>query len=149
MRAVVQRVSKAEVAIDGVPVARIGAGILALVAISRHDDEKDLHWMARKIVELRIFDDSEGKLNRSLLDVGGQLLVVSQFTLYGDCRKGRRPSYSESAPPAEAEKLYQKFVSIVRQFVPGVQTGQFQAMMDVTLTNSGPVTLILDSPQHQ
>jgi len=146
MRTVVQRVSRAEVVIDGVSAARIGEGILALVAISRRDSEKDLLWMARKIVELRIFSDSEGKLNRSLQDIGGQLLVVSQFTLYGDSRKGRRPSYIEAAPPAEAERLYQEFVSIVRQFVPGVQTGQFQATMEVTLTNSGPVTLILDSP---
>ena len=146
MRTVVQRVSRAEVVIGGVSAARIGEGILALVAISRRDSEKDLLWMARKIVELRIFNDSEGKLNRSLQDIGGQLLVVSQFTLYGDSRKGRRPSYIEAAPPAEAERLYQEFVSIVRQFVPGVQTGQFQATMEVTLTNSGPVTLILDSP---
>jgi D-tyrosyl-tRNA(Tyr) deacylase len=145
MRTVVQRVSRAEVVIGRVPMARIGDGILALVAISRQDNEKDLLWMARKIVELRIFDDSHGKLNLSLQDIGGELLVVSQFTLYGDCRNGRRPSYTDAAPPAEAEKLYDQFVSIVRQFVPGVQTGQFQAMMDVTLTNSGPVTLILDS----
>ncbi len=145
MRAVVQRVSRAEVIIDGISVGRIAEGILALVAISREDTEKDLLWMARKIVELRIFDDEEGKLNRSLQDINGKLLVVSQFTLYGDCRKGRRPSYSEAAPPAEAQKLYQDFVAIARQFVPDVQTGQFQAIMEVTLTNSGPVTLILDS----
>jgi D-tyrosyl-tRNA(Tyr) deacylase len=145
MRTVVQRVDRAEVAIGGVSVARIGEGILALVAISRDDTEKDLLWMARKIVELRIFDDDDGKLNRSLQDIHGQLLVVSQFTLYGDCRKGRRPSYTEAAPPADAEKLYLDFVAIARQFVPDVQTGQFQAIMKVTLTNSGPVTLILDS----
>ena len=145
MKAVIQRVSKAEVVVGGQSVGRIGEGILALVAISRNDTEEDLLWMARKIVELRIFDDSEGKLNLSLQDVNGQLLVVSQFTLYGDCRKGRRPSYIEAAPPAEAEKLYQRFVSIIRQFVPDVQTGQFQAMMEVTLTNSGPVTLILEN----
>jgi D-aminoacyl-tRNA deacylase len=145
MKAVVQRVSKAEVVVGGQLVGRIGEGILALVAISRNDTGKDLLWMARKIIELRIFDDSEGKLNLSLQDVKGQLLVVSQFTLYGDCRKGRRPSYIEAAPPAEAEKLYQQFVSIMRQFVPDVQTGQFQAMMEVTLTNSGPVTLILEN----
>jgi D-aminoacyl-tRNA deacylase len=145
MKAVVQRVRQAEVVIAGESVARIGAGILALVAISRQDTEKDLVWMARKIIELRIFDDSEGKLNLSLQEVGGQLLVVSQFTLYGDCKKGRRPSYIDAAPPAEAEKLYLQFVSIVRQLVPDVQTGQFQASMEVTLTNSGPVTLILES----
>lgn len=145
MKAVVQRVSKAEVVVEGQSVGCIGEGILALVAISRNDAEKDLLWMARKIVELRIFDDSEGKLNLSLQDVKGQLLVVSQFTLYGDCRKGRRPSYIEAAPAEEAAKLYQQFVSIMRQFVPDVQTGQFQAMMEVTLTNSGPVTIILEN----
>ena len=144
MRAVVQRVSRAEVVIEGAPVARIGKGIMALVAISRQDTEKDLQWMAKKIVELRIFNDSQGKLNLSLQDIGGQLLVVSQFTLYGDCRKGRRPSYSEAAPPAEAEKLYERFIEIIRQYVPDVKTGQFQAMMEVNLSNSGPVTLIID-----
>lgn len=146
MRAVVQRVSRAEVVIEGAPVAHIGEGVLALVAISRQDTEKDLLWMAKKIVELRIFGDDEGKMNRSLLDTRGQLLVVSQFTLYGDCHKGRRPSYTKAASPADAETLYHEFVSIVRRWVPEVQTGQFQAMMQVTLTNAGPVTLILDSP---
>lgn len=145
MRAVLQRVSHAEVAVDGGTVARIGHGILALVAVSREDTDKDLQWMARKIAELRIFNDSEGKLNLSLKDTGGELLVVSQFTLYGDCRKGRRPSYSDAAPPAEAEKMYEEFVETMRRIVPGVQTGRFQAMMDVSLTNDGPVTLILDS----
>jgi D-tyrosyl-tRNA(Tyr) deacylase len=145
MRAVLQRVHHAEVVVDGVPIARIGKGILALIAISREDTSKDLEWMAKKIVELRIFNDSEGKLNLSLLDTKGQLLVVSQFTLYGDCRKGRRPSYSNAAPPAEAERMYDEFVSTVRQIMPGVQTGKFQAMMDVSLSNDGPVTLILDS----
>ncbi len=147
MRTVVQRVSKAEVVIGETTIARIGPGILALVAISNQDTEKDLLWMARKIVELRIFDDNQGKLNLSLQDVAGQLLVVSQFTLYGDCKKGRRPSYTAAAPSSDAEKLYQKFVEILRQFVPDVQTGQFQAMMNVALTNSGPVTLILDSQE--
>jgi D-aminoacyl-tRNA deacylase len=147
MRAVIQRVSQAEVAVGGTIIARIGKGILALVAISRDDVEKDLLWMAKKIVEMRMFDDSEGKLNLSLGDVGGQLLLVSQFTLFGDCRKGRRPSYIEAAPPAEAEKKYEEFVLLVRRLVPNVQTGKFQAMMDVRLTNMGPVTLILDSRQ--
>ncbi len=146
MRAVVQRVSQAEVLIGNSPVSGIGEGILALVAVSRNDTEKDLLWMAKKIVELRIFGDDEGKMNRSLLDVRGQLLVVSQFTLYGDCRKGRRPSYTDAAPPADAERLYHEFVAILRGLVPDVQTGQFQAMMQVKLTNAGPVTLILDSP---
>ena len=144
MKAVVQRVSQAEVVIEGAQVARIGKGIMALVAISQQDTEEDLQWMAKKIVELRILNDSQGKLNLSLQDIGGQLLVVSQFTLYGDCRKGRRPSYSEAAPPAEAEKLYERFIEIIRQYVPDVKTGQFQAMMEVNLSNSGPVTLIID-----
>jgi D-tyrosyl-tRNA(Tyr) deacylase len=145
MKVVVQRVSQAEVAVGGQTVARIGNGILALVAISRRDTEKELHWMARKIVELRIFNDKEGKMNLSLKDVQGQLLIVSQFTLYGDCKKGRRPSYIDAASPAEAEKMYHEFVSGVRELVPEVQTGQFQAMMEVNLTNSGPVTLILEN----
>ena len=150
MRAVVQRVSKAEVVIGSVRTAHIREGILALVAVSRKDTEKDLQWMAKKIVELRIFNDTQGKLNLSLQDVGGQLLVVSQFTLYGDCRKGRRPSYSEAAPPPEAEKLYYQFLEIVKGLSPDVQTGRFQEMMEVNLTNSGPVTLLLDSAdQHK
>ncbi|NLV30443.1 MAG: D-tyrosyl-tRNA(Tyr) deacylase [Acidobacteria bacterium] len=145
MRAVVQRVSRAEVIVDGGAVGRIGPGLVALVAIARDDAESDLEWMARKIVELRIFNDGEGKLNLGLGEVGGQLLVVSQFTLYGDCRKGRRPSYSEAAPPDRAEALYRRFVEIVRGCVPDVETGRFQASMRVELVNEGPITLILDS----
>ncbi len=145
MRAVLQRVERARVSVGGALIAETGRGILAFVGISRDDARADLEWMARKIVELRIFDDSEGKLNLSLQDIGGQLLVVSQFTLYGDCRKGRRPSYSDAAPPVEAEGLYDEFIKIIRRWVPHVQTGRFQAMMDVELTNSGPVTLILNS----
>ena len=145
MRAVIQRVRNAEVVVNGEAMASIGEGILALVAVSREDTSEDLHWMARKIIELRIFNDSQGKLNLSLQDTEGELLVVSQFTLYGDCRKGRRPSYSKAASPPEAEKMYDQFVEIVPRSLPGVQTGKFQAMMDVSLTNDGPVTLILDS----
>jgi D-aminoacyl-tRNA deacylase len=145
MRAVVQRVRDAAVTLDGVQIAKIGKGLVALVAISREDSRQDLEWMAKKIVELRIFDDSEGKLNLGLLETGGELLVVSQFTLYGDCRKGRRPSYTNAAPPAEAQKLYDEFIQIASRLVPGLQSGRFQAMMDVSLTNAGPVTLILDS----
>ncbi len=123
MKAVVQRVSQAEVFVENKSVARIGTGILALVAISRHDTEKDLQWMARKIVELRIFDDNQGKLNLSLQDVRGQLLVVSQFTLYGDCKKGRRPSYIEAASPLKMRRnsissLFPSFVSSSRMFRP-------------------------------
>lgn len=145
MRAVVQRVSQAEVIVEGESVARIGKGLLALVAISRQDVEQDLQWMAKKIIDLRIFEDSQGKMNLAMQDIGGQLLLISQFTLYGDCRKGRRPSYIEAAVPSEAEKLYNDFVGIVRRSVPGVQTGKFQAIMEVRLANAGPVTIILDS----
>jgi D-tyrosyl-tRNA(Tyr) deacylase len=148
MRAVIQRVERASVTIGGTEIARISRGILALVAIKRRDSQRDLEWMAKKIVELRIFDDDEGRLNRSLLEVGGQLLLVSQFTLYGDCRKGRRPSYSDAAPPAQAQELYQSFVGLARRYVPDVQSGQFQASMEVELINSGPVTLIIDTPQQ-
>lgn len=145
MRVVLQRVSRAEVSVDGETIGRIGSGLLALAAVSRLDGEKDLVWMARKIVDLRVFDDYKGNLNLSLRDICGQLLLVSQFTLYGDCKKGRRPSYSEAATPAEAEALFDRFIEIVRESVPDVQTGRFQAAMEVRLTNDGPVTLILDS----
>ncbi len=148
MRAVLQRVSHAEVVVGGELIASISNGILALIAISREDTPEDLHWMARKIIELRFFDDPQGKLNLCLQEVGGEVLLVSQFTLYGDCKKGRRPSYSDAAPPEKAQALYDQFVSVVRQFVPGAKTGRFQATMEVTLTNSGPVTLILDSRQR-
>jgi D-aminoacyl-tRNA deacylase len=145
MRAVVQRVTRAGVLVSGQEIALIGRGLLVLVGISREDTRADMEWLARKIVELRIFDDADGKLNLSLLDVRGELLLVSQFTLYGDCRKGRRPSYSDAAPPEQANGLYREFIEIVRQWVPGVQSGRFQAEMEVSLTNWGPVTLILDS----
>ena len=147
MRVVVQRVTRASVTVEGNEIAHIGNGILALVAIAVHDNEEVLEWMARKIVELRIFDDKDGRLNLNLLEVRGQLLLVSQFTLYGDCRKGRRPSYTDAAPPAQAQALYDKFVQFVRRWVPDVETGQFQAAMEVELVNSGPVTLIIDSRQ--
>jgi D-aminoacyl-tRNA deacylase len=145
MRAVVQRVSRAEVLVEGASISRIGNGILALVAIARQDVRQDLQWMAKKIIELRIFEDGDGKMNLSLQDIQGELLLVSQFTLYGDCKKGRRPSYTDAAAPVDAEKLYNEFVALVRELMPDVQTGKFQAIMDVRITNSGPVTLILDS----
>ena len=146
MRAVIQRVDRARVVVDGKEISSIGKGILALVAIAREDVRADLEWVARKIAELRIFDDAGGKLNLSLKDVDGELLIVSQFTLYGDCRKGRRPSYSDAAPPDQAQALYDDFVRIARQWVVGAQSGQFQAVMQVELLNSGPVTLIIESP---
>jgi D-tyrosyl-tRNA(Tyr) deacylase len=145
MRTVLQRVEWAAVKVGDAEIARIGRGLLALVGIARDDSAEDMEWTVRKINELRIFDDPNGKLNLSLQEVGGQLLLVSQFTLYGDCRKGRRPSYSDAAPPAEAEDMYRRFIELARKSNPDVQTGQFQAMMDVSLSNSGPVTLILDS----
>ena len=145
MRIVVQRVHRASVRINGTEIARIGRGLLCLVGISREDTRQDLEYMARKVLDLRIFDDADGKLNLGVRDVGGELLLVSQFTLYGDCRKGRRPSYSDAASPEQAEKLYDAFLAVVRETLPSAQTGRFQAMMDVELVNAGPVTLILDS----
>jgi D-aminoacyl-tRNA deacylase len=145
MRVVVQRVTRAGVKVGGSEIAHIGQGILALVAMAADDSADVLEWMAKKIVELRIFDDADGRLNLSLLDVGGQVLIVSQFTLYGDCRKGRRPSYSDAAPPAQAQALYERFIDIVRRRIPDAKTGIFQAEMEVELVNSGPVTLIIDS----
>jgi D-aminoacyl-tRNA deacylase len=145
MRVVVQRVSRAQVTVGGEITGKIGKGIVALAAFSPQDSEKDLEWMAKKVVELRIFEDDQGKMNLSLQDAWGQLLVVSQFTLYGDCMKGRRPSFIGAAPPAEAEKLYDKFIEILRKLIPDLQTGIFQASMTVEIVNSGPVTLILDN----
>jgi len=145
MRAVVQRVDHATVEVAGTEIARIGRGLLALVGFHRNDSREDLEWMAKKLAELRIFNDQEGKLNLSLLDVGGELLLVSQFTIYGDCRKGRRPSYTNAAAPAEAQSLYEQFVDIAKGWIPKTQSGRFQTMMNVSLLNAGPVTLILDS----
>lgn len=149
MIAVVQRVRCASVSVDGREIARIGPGLLVLVGIGRTDSSADLAWMAKKLVELRVFDDAEGRMNRGLREAGGQLLLVSQFTLYGDCRKGRRPSYSDAAPPEKAERLYADFLARVRELVPDAQSGLFQAMMDVSLVNWGPVTLIVESPSER
>jgi D-tyrosyl-tRNA(Tyr) deacylase len=126
-------------------VGEIGQGLLVLLGVGRGDTEADAAYLAEKIVHLRIFEDAEGKMNRSLLDIGGEMLVVSQFTLYGDCRRGRRPSYSEAAPPEHARALYEYFVERARQYGPRVETGIFQEMMDVELVNVGPVTVLLDS----
>ncbi len=145
MRAVIQRVSRANVLVDNASTGSIGHGLLVLLGVANNDTEQDACWMADKIINLRIFDDLDGKMNLSLLDTGGSLLVVSQFTLYGDCRKGRRPSWSQAGRPELAKDLYQKFVEIVRRQGISTQTGKFQAMMEVTLTNDGPVTLLLDS----
>lgn len=145
MRVVLQRVSRAEVRIGGRTVGRIGPGFLLLVGLRADDTEEKLRWMAEKVVGLRLFPDADGKMNLGLEDVGGGLLVVSQFTLYGDARKGRRPSFIEAAPPAVAVPLYERFVQLLREQAPGpVETGEFGAMMEVELVNDGPVTLILE-----
>jgi len=145
MRAVVQRVAEAWVRVDGREVGRIGAGLLVLLGVAREDADHDADQLAEKVVTLRIFADEAGHMNRSLLDVGGELLVVSQFTLYGDARKGRRPSFIQAAAPAEAERLYRRFVDQARTSGLRIATGVFQAMMDVGLVNEGPVTILLDS----
>lgn len=145
MRIVAQRVSRAQVTIDGEVVGAIGPGLLLLLGIRESDDSSAIDYLVEKVVHLRIFPDEEGKMNRSVLDVGGGVLVVSQFTLYGDCRKGRRPSFVGAAPPALAIPRYEEFVAKVRARGIDVQTGRFGAMMEVELVNDGPVTLILDS----
>ena len=147
MRAVVQRVSQAYVMVEGEEIGRIGPGLLVLLGVQNGDSEKDANYLADKIAGLRIFEDGQGKMNLSLLETGGSMLIVSQFTLLGDCRKGRRPSFTDAAPPAEADSLYRRFCELVRQKNILVATGKFQADMQVTLTNSGPVTLLLESPR--
>ena len=145
MRSVVQRVSRAQVTIDQEPVGTIGPGVVVLLGIHKDDSEREAQWLADKIVGLRIFEDDKGLMNRSLLDVGGEMLIVSQFTLYGDCRKGRRPGYSSAARPEIAEPLYEHFIHMVQQQGVTTATGRFGAMMQVELINDGPVTLLLDS----
>jgi len=145
MRAVIQRVSTARVVIDGQEHSRIGHGILVLLGVEKEDSVEDAQMLARRIVELRIFEDDAGKMNRSIAETGGQILAVSQFTLLGDCRRGRRPSFDPAAPPDVARTLYERFVQEVAGSGIPVATGMFQAMMDVELTNQGPVTFILDS----
>lgn len=145
MRVVLQRVSRAEVRIGGEVVGRIGEGFALLVGFRADDSEETLRWMAEKVVGLRLFNDAAGKMNLGLDEVGGGLLVVSQFTLYGDARRGRRPSFVEAAPPEIAIPLYERFVELLRELAPGpVETGEFGAMMEVDLVNDGPVTLLLE-----
>jgi D-tyrosyl-tRNA(Tyr) deacylase len=145
MRVVLQRVSRAEVRLGGVVRGSIGRGFCLLVGLHRDDDEAQLTWMADKVVSLRLFADEEGRMNRGLEEVAGDLLVISQFTLYGDTRKGRRPSFIDAAPPELAVPLYEKFIALLRERAPGeVATGEFGAMMDVELVNDGPVTLVLE-----
>jgi D-aminoacyl-tRNA deacylase len=144
MRVVLQRVSRARVSVEGRVTGEIGRGLLLLAGFTDGDSEDALAWMADKVVGLRIFPDEEGKMNRSVQEVGGGLLVVSQFTLYGDARKGRRPSFIEAARPEIAIPLYERFVALLRATGLPVGTGEFGAMMDVELVNDGPVTLILE-----
>jgi D-tyrosyl-tRNA(Tyr) deacylase len=146
VKAVIQRVSRAAVEVDGRSVGAIGQGILVLLGVERGDGEQDADYLAEKITTLRIFEDDAGKMNRSLRDIRGELLAVSQFTLAGNCTKGRRPSFDSAAPPAEAKRLYEYFVAMVKLLGIPVQTGVFQAMMMVSLVNDGPVTFTLESP---
>jgi D-tyrosyl-tRNA(Tyr) deacylase len=145
MRAVIQRVSRARVQVDGQTTGEIGQGLLILLGVAQGDTPREADYLLDKIINLRIFEDAGGKMNLSLLETGGQLMVISQFTLYADCRKGRRPSFTDAAPPGEAEKLYDYFVDAARKRGLQVATGIFQALMEVELVNFGPVTILLDS----
>ena len=145
MRAVVQRVKHSSVKIENEMVAKIQNGLLVLLGVARGDTAQDADYLANKIINLRIFEDPGGKMNRSLLETGGELLAVSQFTLLADCRKGRRPSFIEAADPEKATELYERFVNTVREKGVGIQTGRFRAMMEVALVNDGPVTIIIES----
>jgi len=145
MRAVIQRVKKSSVTVNDKIIGKISSGLLVLLGVSREDEIRDADYLADKITNLRIFEDENAKMNRSLLETGGQMLVVSQFTLIGDCRKGRRPSFTKAAGPDKAKQLYEYFVSQVKLKGVKVKTGQFRAVMDVSLINDGPVTLIVES----
>ncbi|GIP57377.1 D-aminoacyl-tRNA deacylase [Paenibacillus sp. FSL W8-0186] len=147
MRVVVQRCKEAKVTVDGTVIGSIGQGLMLLVGITHEDTEKEAAYLADKIAGLRIFEDDEGKMNRSVTDIGGAILSVSQFTLYGDCRKGKRPSFIAAARPETAEPLYERFNAMLRDKGLVVETGEFGADMDVQLTNWGPVTLMLESQQ--
>jgi D-aminoacyl-tRNA deacylase len=145
MRALVQRVGEAQVSVDGQAVGAIRAGLLVLLGVTHEDTAERAAWLAGKVAGLRIFEDADGKMNRSVVDVGGSVLAVSQFTLYGDCRKGRRPSFDAAARPEQAKALYEVFVSALRRRGVPVSTGVFQAHMQVALVNDGPVTLMLEA----
>ncbi len=148
MRACIQRVSQAQVVVDDETTGQIDAGLLVLLGVAESDGDPQLRWLADKVINLRIFPDDEGKMNRSLVDTGGAMLVVSQFTLYGDCRKGRRPSFIDAAQPEKAERMYQQFVDYVAGQGIKVATGRFRTEMKVSLTNDGPVTLWLDTAER-
>ncbi|MEJ5300140.1 MAG: D-aminoacyl-tRNA deacylase [Thermodesulforhabdaceae bacterium] len=145
MRAVVQRVKKARVEVKGEVVGAIGEGLLVFLGVGKSDGDEDLSYIVDKLLHLRIFEDDQGKMNRSVLDIEGGILVVSQFTLFGDCRKGRRPSFADAAPPEQAEILYEECVKRLRALGINVATGKFREMMDVFILNDGPVTILLDS----
>ena len=145
MRTVIQRVKSASVTVDGKVISEIRGGLLIFLGVAQEDTAADVDYLASKIANLRIFEDDEGRMNRSLLEVGGEALVVSQFTLYGDCRKGRRPSFTAAARPEKADALYQEFMRAMAKIGVPVKAGVFQAMMDVELINDGPVTMLLDS----
>ena len=145
MRAVVQRVSEASVAVEGAVVGQIGPGLLVLLGVSSGDTDADADYLAEKIAGLRIFEDADGKMNRSVADAGGAVLAISQFTLYGDVRSGKRPSFDDAARPDRARELYEHFVAQIRRCNLRCETGRFQAMMSVSLVNEGPVTILLDS----
>jgi D-tyrosyl-tRNA(Tyr) deacylase len=145
VRVVIQRVSEAHVSVDNEVLGRIGPGLCLLLGVGKEDQKKDADFLAEKISHLRIFEDEQGKMNRSVIDTGGELLVVSQFTLYGDLKKGNRPSFSDAAAPADAQRLYEYFVERLHSLGLPVATGRFQARMNVSLTNDGPVTIILES----
>jgi D-tyrosyl-tRNA(Tyr) deacylase len=148
MKAVVQRVTQSRVTVEEQEIGAIGMGMMVLLGVAQDDGEADADWLVDKIVGLRIFEDDLGKMNRAITDVNGQILVVSQFTLLGDCRKGRRPSFAKAATPEKAEALYHRFVQSIRDKGIGVETGRFGAAMKVALVNDGPVTLIVSSPEN-
>jgi D-tyrosyl-tRNA(Tyr) deacylase len=148
MRAVIQRVKSAQVCVDGHVTGKIDKGLLVLLGVGKGDGEKDLSFLTSKIPELRIFEDDSGKFNLSVKEIGGEMLVVSQFTLYGDCRRGRRPSFTEAEEPTTAKHLYEQFILKLKEQGIPVQTGEFQTKMEVHLINDGPVTLLLDSRQN-
>jgi D-tyrosyl-tRNA(Tyr) deacylase len=145
MRALIQRVDGASITVDQKEISRIDQGVLVLLGVGRNDTNEDAEYLLDKIINLRIFEDADGKMNMSLLETGGEMLVVSQFTLWADCRKGRRPSFTSAAEPQAARNLYRHFVETARALVSRVQEGEFQAMMKVRLVNDGPVTILLDS----
>lgn len=149
MRVVLQRVKEAKVSVSGETIGAISKGILVLVGFTEKDNKHDLEWMSRKILNLRIFDDAEGKMNQSLLDIGGELLIVSQFTLFANTKKGNRPSYIRAAKPEIAVPLYEKFIEGLRDTGVALKTGRFGAMMQVSLVNDGPVTIQIDSMQKE